>query len=94
MLGDLSYLVYLFHLPAIALVLYGGRYPHLGTKGRLLYLAAVWVGSFAVSFLFWLFVHLPLDKWRRRFIVPQEAKVNVPAQALYCDAVLSGSGSD
>jgi peptidoglycan/LPS O-acetylase OafA/YrhL len=67
MLGDLSYLVYLFHLPAVALFLYGGHYAHLGFKMRFIYLASVWLGTFAISAAFWRYAHLPIEKLRKRF---------------------------
>jgi peptidoglycan/LPS O-acetylase OafA/YrhL len=91
MLGDMSYLIYLFHMPAVALVLYGERYSHLGMGGRLVYLAAVWLGTLAISLLFWRFIHRPLDRRRRRFVQQQFGK-RVSTHPVEYTAALSGVG--
>jgi peptidoglycan/LPS O-acetylase OafA/YrhL len=65
-LGDLSYLVYLFHVPALALL--GDSYFDLSLRQRLPWLLLVWIGVFAVSFAFWAFVHCPLERQRKRFV--------------------------
>jgi peptidoglycan/LPS O-acetylase OafA/YrhL len=72
-LGDLSYMVYLFHLPMIALILESGRHSHLGLVQHSAYLAIAWLATFAISVLFWRFVHLPLDKRRRSFVSWRES---------------------
>lgn len=64
-LGDMSYLVYLFHVPALALL--GDWYFHLSLRQRLPWLLLTWIGVFAVSFAFWAIVHRPLEKRRKRF---------------------------
>lgn len=64
-LGDLSYLVYLFHVPALALL--GDSYFGLSLRQRLPVLALIWIGVFAASFAFWALVHRPLESQRRRF---------------------------
>jgi peptidoglycan/LPS O-acetylase OafA/YrhL len=65
-LGDLSYLVYLFHVPALALL--GDSYFNLSLRQRLPALALVWIGVFTVSFAFWALVHRPLERQRKRFV--------------------------
>jgi peptidoglycan/LPS O-acetylase OafA/YrhL len=65
-LGDMSYLVYLFHVPALALL--GDSYFSMSLRQRLPALALVWLGVFAVSFAFWALVHRPLERQRKRFI--------------------------
>jgi peptidoglycan/LPS O-acetylase OafA/YrhL len=64
-LGDMSYLVYLFHVPALALL--GEYYYSLTLRQRLPELALVWIGVFAFSFAFWALVHRPLERQRKRF---------------------------
>lgn len=66
MLGDMSYLVYLFHVPALALL--GDSYFSLSLRQRLPGLVLVWIGVFAVSLAFWALVHRPLERRRKRFI--------------------------
>lgn len=69
MLGDLSYLVYLFHIPALFLLLsMSSNYLDLPLRQRAPRLAAVWLAVFLVSYLFWRFVHTPLEVARRRFV--------------------------
>jgi peptidoglycan/LPS O-acetylase OafA/YrhL len=65
-LGDLSYLVYLFHVPVLAPL--GESYFNLSLRQRLPWLALVWISVFAVSFAFWALVHRPLERQRKRFI--------------------------
>jgi peptidoglycan/LPS O-acetylase OafA/YrhL len=65
-LGDLSYLVYLFHVPALALL--GQSYYGLSLRQRLPELALVWSGVFAFSFAFWVLIHRPLERQRKRFV--------------------------
>jgi peptidoglycan/LPS O-acetylase OafA/YrhL len=91
MFGDLSYLVYLFHMPIVALLLYGGRYTHANFTTRLIYLVIVWLGTFASSFAFWRFVHLPLEKWRRRFTEHTPARA-ISTQVLDGAALSTASG--
>ncbi len=64
-LGDLSYLVYLFQVPALALL--GDSYFSLSLRQRLPWLALVWIGVFGASFAFWALVHRPLERQRKRF---------------------------
>lgn len=64
-LGDMSYLVYLFHVPALALL--GDWYFALSLRQRLPWLVLTWAGVFAVSFAFWAIVHRPLERRRKRF---------------------------
>ncbi len=64
-LGDMSYLVYLFHVPALALL--GDSYFSLSLRQRLPRLALIWIGVFTVSFAFWALVHRPLERRRKRF---------------------------
>lgn len=64
-MGDMSYLVYLFHVPALALL--GDWYFHLSLRQRLPWLLLTWISVFAVSFAFWRIVHRPLEKRRKRF---------------------------
>lgn len=71
MLGDMSYLVYLFHVPALALL--GDSYFNLSLRQRLPELALVWIGVFGVSFAFWALVHSPLEKQRKRFTTERKA---------------------
>ena len=66
LLGDLSYLVYLFHVPALALL--SDSYFSMNMRQRLPVLALVWIGVFIVSFAFWALVHRPLEKQRKHFI--------------------------
>ena len=65
-LGDLSYLVYLFHVPVLALL--SDSYFTESVRQRFPILALVWIGVFAVSFAFWALVHRPLERRRKRFI--------------------------
>jgi len=65
-LGDMSYLVYLFHVPALALL--GDSYYSLSLRQRLPELALVWIGVFTFSFAFWALVHRPLERRRKHFI--------------------------
>jgi peptidoglycan/LPS O-acetylase OafA/YrhL len=65
-LGDMSYLVYLFHVPALALL--GDTYFNLSMRERLPRLALVWIGVFIVSFAFWALVHRPLERRRKQFV--------------------------
>jgi len=62
----LSYLVYLFHVPALALL--GQSYYGLSLRQRLPELALVWSGVFAFSFAFWVLIHRPLERQRKRFV--------------------------
>ena len=64
-LGDLSYLVYLFHVPALALL--GDSYFNMSLRQRLPALALVWIGVFAISLAFWALVHRPLERRRKLF---------------------------
>ena len=64
-LGDLSYLVYLFHVPALALL--NDSYFSLSLRQRFPGLAIVWIGVFSVSFAFWALVHRPLERQRKHF---------------------------
>jgi peptidoglycan/LPS O-acetylase OafA/YrhL len=64
-LGDMSYLVYLFHVPALALL--GDSYFSLSLRQRLPGLVLVWIGVFTVSLAFWALVHRPLETRRKRF---------------------------
>ena len=70
-LGDRSYLVYLFHVPALALL--GDSYYSLSLRRRLPELALVWIGVFTFSFVFWAIVHRPLEKQRKRFTSRRKA---------------------
>ena len=63
MLGDMSYLVYLFHYPG-GVIFVQWRLCHR-SKYVLVYLASVWLGTFAVSVTFWRYAHLPIRTLRK-----------------------------
>jgi peptidoglycan/LPS O-acetylase OafA/YrhL len=82
-LGDMSYLVYLFHVPALALL--GDSYYSLSLRQRFPELALVWIGVFTFSFAFWAIVHRPLDRQRKHFISRRkkaEVKTETPSPSI------------
>ena len=77
-LGDMSYLVYLFHVPALALL--GDSYFSLSLRQRLPGLILVWIGVFTVSLAFWALVHRPLERRRKRFISGRKTAAAMSAE--------------
>lgn len=78
LLGDLSYLVYLFHVPVLALL--GDSYFNLSLRERLPWLVFAWVGVFAISIVFWAFVHRPLEQRRKRFVSGRKSSAAGPEE--------------
>ncbi len=66
MFGDLSYLVYLFHLPLVGLL--GSGFGTLPLAERLAGLAALWIATFGLSLFVWRYLHRPLERGRHAFV--------------------------
>lgn len=70
-LGDLSFSIYLFHVPVawIGIGLFRGRVNDLGPWG---YLALTLIGTYVVGYCHFRYVERPLTNWLKRF-VPETA---------------------
>lgn len=76
--GDLSYLVYLVHVPAAQFL--GAIWGHLPPMQRLPYMGATVVGVFVVSGLLWWGIDRPLNRLRSRFVRRQPRLAPEPVQ--------------
>lgn len=65
-LGELAYLVYLFHWPVF--VVYSINFGALPILQRIPYFLAAWLATFAISVLVYRVCDRPLERWRKRWL--------------------------